>query len=297
MSNPSKNKISKKIENFFYFERERLIRMPGYKEALDKYNTLFTEKEDLVANSYSYSLDGKMKENEGVKERLVKVNMEIDEILKQYRTTYMIDPDNADDLGWMRAYNGAVNLKGDLVIIAGEGPTTERHKIFKVDIWMDKEIIFHELSDWIDKEKRDSELTSKSKGIKSKDLKIMKRRFAVFDFRSQKPPLAYRNIVLKLLDLYGKRDPKKSLNLARRDYQEAFEIIYGIPYKEHKKEEVDPANLKLCDTCPKKPTCKALCSDMEYYLSKNEVKQAHLISGKRDATEWESGKRDVAEWE
>ena len=266
MSKLSKNKISKKLENYFYFERERLIRMPGYREAWEKYNALFTESEDLVGSSHLYSLDGEMKKNEGVEERWVKVNTEMENILKQFRTTYMPSPDNVDDLGWMRAYNRPVNLKDDFTLIVGEGPTTKRHKLFKVDIWMDKGVIFHELSDWIDKEKV-SELENNFKSVKFLNPKKLKRRFAVFDFRRQKPPLSYRNIVLKLLDLYGKRDPEKSLNLARRDYQEVFEIIYGIPYKEYKKEKIKPSDKLPCHTCPKLKKCNPeLYEDEALYL-------------------------------
>jgi hypothetical protein len=292
MSKLSKNKISKKLENYFYFERERLIRMPGYREAWEKYNALFTESEDLVGSSHLYSLDGEMKKNEGVEERWVKVNTEMENILKQFRTTYMPSPDNVDDLGWMRAYNRPVNLKDDFTLIVGEGPTTKRHKLFKVDIWMDKGVIFHELSDWIDKEKV-SELENNFKSVKFLNPKKLKRRFAVFDFRRQKPPLSYRNIVLKLLDLYGKRDPEKSLNLARRDYQEVFEIIYGIPYKEYKKEKIKPSDKLPCHTCPKLKKCNPElyehCSEVDFFMVSQGVvtKQAHVISGKRDVAEWE----------
>jgi hypothetical protein len=290
----SKSELDKKIEGFFYCERERLIRMPDYKEAYRKYDKL-AEQEGKLEDELLEDMDKEARVK--LQKKRQKIQQQIDEMLKRYRTRFMPSPDKADEWKWMRAYGRAVVKELEEGEWMFAGLSTKTSKIFEVDIWREKEVILHEMSQWIDK----ARVSDKKKGLlptlldKALNPALLKRSYAVFDLRNQKPPVRYRDVALRLAKFYKSKNLKKMIDLARHDYQKAFEIIYGVRYKEFDKDKLKQIDIKPCTKCPKFKSCKELCAEAEYYVGQNEVKQQHLIGRLQDAREWIMKPEDIRE--
>ena len=284
MADKSKSKIDDKIAGFFECERERLIRMSGYKEAHRKYEKLNREDGKLEDKLLEDISDTEIK---NIQKRRQELRFSIDEILKRYRTSFMPSPNRNDGWKWLRTYSRAVVKRPEKGEWMFAGLSTRNPKIFEVDIWREKEIILHEMLQWIDK----ARINDKKKGLlptlldRALNPALLKRSYAVFDLRNQKPPLGYRDIVLRLANLYKHKSLKKSMDLARHDYQKAFEIIYGVPYKKFDKNKLKQTDIKPCNKCHKFKNCKELCPEIEYYLSQSEAKQQHFIGRLQDARE------------
>jgi hypothetical protein len=288
----SKVELEKKIQDFFYCERERLIRMPGYKEAHRRYVKLAKQEGKLEDELLEdMNAEARMK----LQKKRQKIQNQINEMLLRYRTRFMPSLNKSDDWKWMRAYSKAVVKKPEKGEWMFVGVSSSKPKIFEVDIWRDKEVIKHELVEWIDKERamdigRVAQQESLNKALNAN---LLKRCFAVFDLRNQKRQLKYQDIVLRLSNFYKGKSLEKMIDSARHDFQKAFEIIYGVPYKRFNKKEVEQSEIKTCDKCRKRKTCIKPCDDVMDLLNKLEVKRQHYISPSRDAAEWGSEDEDI----
>lgn len=295
MASKTKKQVRENIEAFFRFQCGCLFRRPEYEKAREEYIKLEKEEDAIFDKIHSSSNDEKTQEHYLLKnqERLDKMNA----ILRQYYTSFMPNPNNPEAWKELYAYNQAVVKEfkpGQWAFAKGTGKSA---KNFKVDIWRDKKIILHELSEWIDKEKQ-RELKKDKKGEnfdKSPHLDKVDRYFAVFDLRNKKPPLEYRKIILKLRQFYplgenlktadSNKIISKVIDQARHDFQVAFKSIYKIPYKKFDKDNLKKSDFTMCDNCSERKVCKELCAEMERFLSEGDVKQGHRV-GTKDVSEW-----------
>jgi len=156
-----------------------------------------------------------------------------------------------------------------------------RFLTLRVDTNRNKTLIMRAISkklDWIINSKRQFRMGEFLD--RTLNLKKMDRYFAVFDLRNQKPPIEYQNIVSQLNKYYKKKDTVKAVNLARQDFQVAFEAIYGIRYKEYDKSKFKKSDFKSCLKCPKLNICTSLCAEAEYAVAQVEVKRKEKLFDK-----------------
>ena len=292
MAKKSKAKIEKEIQDFFYWERERLIRMPGYKEDYCKYDKLAEQEgklEDKLLEDMTKEVRAKLQK------KRQKIQQQINEMFLRYRTRFMPSPDKADDWKWMRAYSRAVLKKPGKGEWMFAGLSTNEPKLFEIDIWRDKELIKHELIKWIDKGRaKDIRKSMQAESLnKALNPILLKRYYAVFDSRTQNPKLKYRDIALRLAKFYKGKNLEKIVNSARRDYRKAFGIIYGVPYKEYNKKQIKQFDMDMCKKCSKYSSCIKPCDELNDLLNQVELKQQEYMSYIRDASEWGSKEDDT----
>lgn len=297
MAKKSKLKVSKKIEEFFVFHRGRLIRKPGYRDAYKRWERLLAI-EGKLENKVCDNIVDAIQENcysttpqaERYFKKLEQIKLEKRKILKDYNAPFMPNPDDPNDWKLLQSYSRATmkRLEKGEYIVGGWGFFTNKLRKFEVDIWQDNEVIWYEMLEWIDRERRrDWNKSSQNKfWYNIPHLDKTARYFAVFDLRNQKPPVRYCDIALQLANLYKNKNLKQIIDSARHDYRKAFEIIYGVRYKEYDKNKLKHVDIKPCPKCLKFKDCKELCAEAEYFAGQDEVKQQHRIGRSKDAREW-----------
>ncbi|MDD4980130.1 MAG: hypothetical protein PHC54_02500 [Candidatus Omnitrophica bacterium] len=174
----------------------------------------------------------------------------------------------------------AVHIDTPLPEIIGKiVPAKEKYLTLLIDTFEEKEIILAEVSriyDWINEMRTET-------GVKlPKDkchVKVLVRRYKVFNLRNQRPPMKFKEIVFHMITkgFYKDETLEKAENLAKKDYAAAYRKIHGIPYKEHNKSQLKKSNFKGCASCEARQKCKEPCSQAEYYLSLDEKKQSELL--------------------
>lgn len=157
-----------------------------------------------------------------------------------------------------------------------------------IDTDREKEIILLYVEwfiDWITRKKSKFKI-GKIPKASPRHLDKIDRYFKVFDLRNQRPPLGYTLIASKLSKegYFKNKTLEQATESVKKDYRVAFKEVYGVSYKRHDRDKALKLGLKGCSDCDKKGSCKELCSEIEYMLSKEEVKQKHYI-GDKDISE------------
>lgn len=277
MANKTRKAIKEKIEKLSRYKFERLIRMPSYRKDYKKWKYLVVA-EDILYELLIDDGHGAKKLTKEVRSKYVRslnvVRNSIRKMLIKYDASFMPNPDKSEFRVW-GSYNMAVAREyqaGDTGAIFSD-VSCQNPKLFKIDIWRDKEIIKHEMFEWIDREREKDRKNGRARKISDRvsSPSLVNRYFTVLELREKK--WTYDMIVdeLKTRGYYEQKTHDKAKQSARQDKAIACKLI-GIIQRISR------------STFGKKPTIKVSdakkCKDLamvwekvlqEYGLNLNEV--------------------------
>jgi hypothetical protein len=276
MARKTKRKLEKYLDAISLFKFKCLIRRPNYREAYEEYEKLHT-----LYNDYSMAVmgidsqtgkeisisDSKIKK---YNYELCKIREGMDSIKKNYKTDYMYDPDTSEPWKLIRNFNASATLK------ACSWVDSVDYKTVKVNIASEKEVILHEMSQLLDVMKK-----AKKEHEPKFQINKARRRFMVFDFRNEKPPIPYNRILgrMQKQGYYNGKSLEKGINLVKKDYYTAFYWVSGMAYdKEYDKRQFKKSEFKGCENCPEHKHCKELCAEAAYAVREVEVSRKEKLS-------------------
>lgn len=164
----------------------------------------------------------------------------------------------------------SVQRKGGLFVTFYINPNATREKIlFLIEKWLSPHLMKRSVKRFRTEALRDLEvyrLRAIGKVI----------QFPIYRGREKKPE-EYRQTVKKKSFVEIGAELGMNKDAARKAYNRAYELIYGMPYRKGVEAKVQKALLKKeCNTCKDRPSCKELCSDVLAYAAQDKGKASFL---------------------
>lgn len=301
-------KIQQKQHKYSWLRQEIAKRHPDYSSTEQELFGRFEEVDkkysipSIDSPEYSNAID--KLDSESLRERQEAYFQLIEKFKEKFNLSTLYVPGLSQD-----AFLTVFAATSPVRLISKEGMLASRFLDFRVDTFIDLEILKHTLA---------SIIKTTNKFRQRHNIKIPKQDFSrlhlnkaaiyikVFDMRSQKPPVSYEGIVGALMkDGFYKGVPiENAICSVRKDYSLIYEEIYGVKRRKYDGKSISLSTIPTCDKCPKRKECEAqrfssrnpksgakgknefLCAEVEYLLQQTVApKQQNRLGSKKNVTE------------